>query len=132
MIQRPLSGRRARGDGVAHHTSPEDSSRRKIASPVGSLTGSFANGVSLFSRLFRLQLNADPDALTNVPNSGLAITFDQGSGVSRSPSSMTTYSRPSGVKPPTPLSRTSGGTGRGALAGRANVSSADGSKSPTG
>ena len=65
-----------------------------------------ANGVSRFSRLLPDHVNAEPDALTIVPNSGLASTFDQGSGVSRSPSSTMTYSRPSGVKPPMPFSMT--------------------------
>src|ERR687888_318289 len=88
-----------------------------MTSPVGSVTGSLANGVNLFSRLFSLHVNAAPDAVTIVPNSALAITFDQGNGVSRSPSSTITYSRPSGVKPPTPLAMTSGGTETGTAAG---------------
>ena len=47
----------------------------KIASPVGSLTGSLANGVSRFSRLFTLQVVADPDtnlyAKSFVPSEGI-------------------------------------------------------------
>ena len=50
---------------------------------------------------------ADPEVLTIVPKTGFAKTFDHGSGVSRSPSSTTTYSRPSGVNPPKPFSITS-------------------------
>jgi hypothetical protein len=52
--------------------------------------GSFANGVNLFSRLLPAQVNAAPELVTMVPNSGFAMTFDQGNGVSRSPSSTTT------------------------------------------
>src|SRR5258708_1680636 len=89
----------------------------KTASPVGSEIGSLANGVTRFSRLLTAQGNADPDALTIVPNSGLASTFDHGSGVSRSPSSVRMYSRPSGVNPPRPLSMTRGGIGTTADAG---------------
>ena len=48
-----------------------------------------------------------------VPNSGFASTLDHGRGVSRSPSTTMTYSRPSGVKPPKLFSRTSGGSGTG-------------------
>ena len=46
------------------------------------MTGSFANGVSRFSRLFSDQVKDDPDAVTTVPKAGLAMTFAQGSGVS--------------------------------------------------
>ena len=54
--------RGACGPGVGDHASPVSSSRMKIASPVGSVTGSLANGVSRFSRLFSDQVNAAPDA----------------------------------------------------------------------
>jgi hypothetical protein len=39
------------GPGVGDQDSPDSSSRTKIASAVGSVTGSFANGVNRFSRL---------------------------------------------------------------------------------
>ena len=81
---------RRSGPGVADQASPVSSSRMKSASAVGSLTGSFANGVSRFSRLLPAQLYADPEAVTTLPNPGLAITFAHGSGVSVSPSSSTT------------------------------------------
>jgi hypothetical protein len=56
------------------------------ASAVGSTIGSLANDVNRFSRLFSDQVVAEPDAVTMVPNVGLAMTFDHGSGVSWSPS----------------------------------------------
>ena len=44
------------GPGVGDHASPVSSSRTNSASAVGSLTGSFANGVRRFSRLFPAQV----------------------------------------------------------------------------
>jgi hypothetical protein len=76
---------------------------------VGSVTGSFANGVSRFSRLFSDQVVAAPEAVTIVPKRGFATTFAQGSGVSASPCRTTTYSRPSAEKPPRPFDIVSGG-----------------------
>src|SRR5262245_29391058 len=95
------------------------------ASPVGSISGSLAKGVSRFSRLLPAHVNADPELLTMVPKPGLASTFDHGNGVSRSPSSATTYSRPSFVNPPTPFSMSSGGTGTGDDAGPGQAGSMD-------
>ena len=46
------------------------------------MTGSLAKGVSRFSRLFIDHVLAEPDAVTIVPNRGLAMTFVQGIGVS--------------------------------------------------
>jgi RecG-like helicase len=40
------------GPGVGDHASPDSSSRMNHASAVGSITGSFANVVRRFSRLF--------------------------------------------------------------------------------
>ena len=57
----------------------------KIASAVGSVTGSLANGVRRFSRLFSDQVWAAPEVVTMLPKRGLARTLIQGSGVSRSP-----------------------------------------------
>ena len=107
---RPSRAARGVPPGVADQTAPVSSSRRKITSPVGSVTASFANGVRRFSRLFTDHVNEDPDAVTTVPKSGFAITFAQGSGVSRPPSRTTTYSRPSREKPPIPFAIVSGGT----------------------
>ena len=45
------------------------------------MVGSLANGVSRFSRLFADHMCAEPDAVTTVPNRGLAITCVQGIGV---------------------------------------------------
>ena len=56
------------------------------ASAVGSTTGSLANDVSRFSRLFSDHVCAEPDAVTTVPKLGFAMTFAHGSGVSWSPS----------------------------------------------
>ncbi len=77
---------RAIGPGVGDQDSPVSSSRTKSASPVGSLIGSLANGVSRFSRLLPDQVCAAPDAVTMVPKCGLAITFTHGIGVSSVPS----------------------------------------------
>ena len=109
ITKRPLSGVRGSGPGVGDHAAPVSSSRTRMASPVGSLTGSFANGVSRFSRLFSDQVNADPEAVTIVPNRGFAMTLAQGSGVSWSPSRTIAYSRPPSAKPPVPLAKDSGG-----------------------
>src|SRR5207244_11291064 len=111
--QGPDSAVRASGPGAAPQTAPSFSSRRKIASPVGSLIGSLANGVRRFSRLLPAQEKAAPDAFSIVPNSGFASTFDHGNGVSWSPSRTTTYWRPSRVNPPMPFSIVRGGTGTG-------------------
>ena len=89
---------------------PVRSSQMKIASDVGSLTASFANGVSRFSRLLPAQVCALPAAVTSVPNAGLARMLDHGSGVGSSPVVTTTYSRPSDENPPAPLGNISGGT----------------------
>ncbi len=88
-----------------------------MASAVGSVTGSFANGVRRFSRLFSHQVWAAPELVTMLPKPGFARTLTQGSGVSRSPSRTTTYSRPSRVKPPSPFSMTSAGGSTGASGG---------------
>ncbi len=51
------------------------------------------------------------------PNVGLASTFDQGAGVGRPGVNRMMYSRPSGLKPPMPLSsRSAGASASGALA----------------
>ena len=81
---------RRSGPRVGDHASPVSSSRMNSASAVGSLTGSLANGVRRFSRLLPAQVEAEPPAVTTVPNPGLAITFAHGSGVCVSPSSSTT------------------------------------------
>src|SRR3982074_2211769 len=73
------------------------------ASAVGSTTGSLANDVNRFSRLFSDHVCADPDAVTTVPKCAFAITFTHGSGVSRSPSNTIAYDRPPSVKPPRPF-----------------------------
>ena len=77
---------RGSGPGVGDQATPVSSSRTKRASAVGSVTGSLAKGVSRFSRLFAAQEKAAPDAVTMVPNPGLAMTFTQGEGVSSAPS----------------------------------------------
>ena len=60
---RPAAVRRI-GPGVGDHAWPVSSSRMKSASAVGSLTGSFANGVRRFSRLLPAQVVA---AITGRP-----------------------------------------------------------------
>jgi hypothetical protein len=56
MTNRPLSPVRRSGPGVAVQTAPSSSSRMKMASLVGSLMGSLANGVRRFSRLLSAQV----------------------------------------------------------------------------
>src|SRR2546430_2614960 len=73
------------------------------ASAVGSTTGSLANDVNRFSRLFSDHVCADPDAVTMVPKCAFAMTLAHGSGVSRSPSKTTAYDRPPSVNPPRPF-----------------------------
>src|SRR3954462_3663148 len=99
----PLVGCRFIGPGVGDHASPDSSSRMNSASAVGSTIASLANDVRRFSRLFSLHVVAEPDAVTIVPNRGLAMTLTHGSGVSRSPSSTIAYVWPPSVNPPTPF-----------------------------
>src|SRR5205807_9718919 len=73
----------------------------------GSTMGSLYQGVRRFCRLFRLQVVPAPDSLTRQPKRSFATTLTHGMG-GRSPSTRMTYSRPSDVKPPYPLSRRSG------------------------
>src|ERR1700758_4508530 len=74
-----------------------------MASPGTSVRWSFDHGVSWFSWLLSDQVKPDPDSDTRKPNTGLAITLIQGSGV-RKPSFRTvTYSLPFAAKPPSPL-----------------------------
>src|SRR3954451_24757573 len=87
-VQASSADERSAGPGVGDQNSPVSSSRRYSASEVGSATGSFANGVSRFSRLLPDHVCADPEAVTIVPNPGLAMTLDQGSGVSPEPVSV--------------------------------------------
>src|SRR5260370_41507795 len=58
ITHRPLAGVRRMGPGVGDQASPVSSSRTYSASPLGSVTGSFANGVRRFSRLFSTHVNA--------------------------------------------------------------------------
>src|SRR5262245_49167134 len=78
-----------------------------MASPHGSETGSFDHGVKRFSRLFSDQVKPRPDSVARKPKRGLATTFVHGAGgrlvVVLLSSSIITYSRPSAVKPPSPL-----------------------------
>jgi hypothetical protein len=67
MTNRPLDPSRAIGPGVGDHVSPERSSRMNKASPVGSVTGSFANGVRRFSRLLTYHVCEAPELDTVVP-----------------------------------------------------------------
>src|SRR3977135_1638330 len=94
---------RGSGPGVGDHASPVSSSRTNMHSALGSVTGSFENGVSRFSRLFLAHGSGGLDAVTMVPNVGLAMTLAHGKGVSRAPSRTTMYSWPSTEKPPRPL-----------------------------
>ena len=90
MTIRPLALSRRTGPGVGDQISPDSSSRMNHASAVGSATGSLANEVSRFSRLFSAHVCDAPDAVTIVPKPGFAMTFAHGAGVSWSPSSTMT------------------------------------------
>src|ERR1051325_12059290 len=92
---------------------PASSSRMYSASPGGSETGSFDHGVSRFSRLFRLRVEPAPDSLARKPKPSLATTFTHGIGGSE----RITYSLPSGVKPPYPLSKRTSGAGHSTVDG---------------
>src|SRR3990172_11812836 len=74
-----------------------------MASPGVSLTGSFVQGVSLFSRLFTDQLKPEPDSETWKPNSGFATTLIHGAGVHWPLPRTVTYSRPPDANPPRPF-----------------------------
>jgi hypothetical protein len=121
MTTRPLSATRTIGPGVGDHASPESSSRTNSASAVGSVTGSLANGVSRFSRLFPDHVWAEPDVVISVPNRGLAMIFVQGIGVSSSPSRTIAYDRPPSVKPPNPFAKVIGGTSTSVGSGSSRV-----------
>ena len=90
MTNLPLVLSRLTGPGVGDHVSPESSSRTNQASAVGSDTGSFANEVKRFSRLFSDQVFDAPEAVTIVPKPAFAMTFAHGDGVSSSPSNVMT------------------------------------------
>src|SRR6266542_2882980 len=74
-----------------------------MVSPGGSLTGSFDQAVSWFSRLLTDHVYPEPDSETWKPNPGFSITLIHGAGVHRPASRTVTYSRPSPAKPPRPL-----------------------------
>src|SRR5688500_10665824 len=82
-----------------------------MVSPGGSLTGSFDQAVSWFSRLLTDHVYPEPDSEAWKPKSGFAITLIHGAGVHRPSRRMVTYSRPCFAKPPRPLktSRSGGG-----------------------
>src|SRR5882672_10801491 len=82
-----------------------------MVSPGGSLTGSFDQAVSWFSRLLTDHVYPEPDSETWKPKLGFAITLIHGAGVRRSGPRTITYSRPSSAKPPRPLKRSSPGVG---------------------
>src|SRR5712691_126406 len=74
-----------------------------MASPGVSLTGSFDQGVSWFSRLLTDHVYPAPDSETWKPKPEFAITLIHGAGVHRPSPTIVTYSRPSAAKPPKPL-----------------------------
>src|SRR6266481_8924563 len=75
-----------------------------MVSPGGSLTGSFDQAVTWFSRLLTDHVYPEPDSETWKPKSRFAITLIHGDGVHRPSSRTVTYSRPSRANPPSPLS----------------------------
>src|SRR5438093_6458716 len=80
-----------------------------MVSPGGSLTGSFDQAVSWFSRLLTDHVYPEPDSETWKPKPGFAITLIHGAGVHRPSPSTITYSRPSSAKPPRPLKNSRSG-----------------------
>src|SRR6266850_2082812 len=74
-----------------------------MVSPGGSLTESFDQGVSWFSRLLTDHVYPAPDSETWKPKPGFAITLIHGDGVHRPEPTTVTYSRPSLAKPPKPF-----------------------------
>src|SRR6266511_5474730 len=82
-----------------------------MASPGMSLTGSFDQGVSWFSRLLTDHVYPAPDSETWKPKSEFAITLIHGAGVHRPSPRIVTYSRPSASKPPNPLKSSRVGCG---------------------
>src|SRR2546427_3008783 len=82
-----------------------------MVSPGGSLTASFDQAVSWFSRLLTDHVYPEPDSETWKPKPGFAITLIHGAGVHRPAPRMITYSRPSSTKPPRPLKNSRSGSG---------------------
>src|SRR5438045_9598372 len=82
-----------------------------MLSPGGSLTASFDQALSWFSRLLTDHVYPEPDSETWKPNRGFAITLIHGAGVHRPSRRMTTYSRPSCAKPPSPVKNSRSGSG---------------------
>src|SRR2546422_6628979 len=74
-----------------------------MVSPGGSLTGSFDQAESWFSRLLTAHVYPEPDSETWKPKLGFAITLIHGDGVHRPSPRTVTYSRPSAAKPPNPF-----------------------------
>ena len=69
------------------------------------------------SRAFSLQVQAPPLSETIVPNCGFASTFVHGVGAACPCAVVMTYSRPSGVNPPSPLKNIRSRRGRAADGG---------------
>src|SRR5579872_4921094 len=80
-----------------------------MASDGVSKTGSLRQGVRRFSLLLSDHVHPREDSLTRQPNSSFVSTLHHGAGVPLSAPTEMTYSAPSGVNPPVPLSKTSSG-----------------------
>src|SRR5207237_5113350 len=68
-------------------------------------------GVRRLVWLLSAQVNPAPDSETTNPSRGLATTLHHGAGVRVPGSSTITYSRPSWLKPPWPLTYSKSGRG---------------------
>src|SRR3954468_22199426 len=97
------------GWAVGLHTSPDSSSRTRIASLGGSRTGSFDQGVSWFSRAFSDHVYPEPLSDARKPNAGFAMTLTHGAGVDWPGPRIVTYSLPPSANPPRPLKNSSSG-----------------------
>src|SRR5262245_24237097 len=92
------------------------------------MMGSLAHAVSLFSRLLPAHVQPPPRSVTNVPNRGLAMIFDQGIGVGADDVSRIRYSLPSVVNPPSPFQKSRLSAGEAAFhCGGTSFDLADGS-----
>src|SRR5207247_10114434 len=77
-----------------------------MVSPGGSLTGSFDQAVSWFSRLLTDHVYPEPDSETWKPKPGFASTLTHSDGVHRPSPRIVTDSRPSTAQPPKPVQST--------------------------
>ena len=118
-VAKPDVARPARriGPGVAPQRPAGVVVAEKMVSAVGSATGSFANGVRRFSRLFSAQVKDEAGRGDDGAELGVGDDVRPGHGRLPSPSGRSTYSRPSALKPPSRWPSASGGVAGAAASG---------------